>query len=188
MRISPTMAKQQLIESQIDVPLGMHEAGASQRVIRCFSSYSLAFIPQNLYYYFQNSRFTSCLCTSDLSQIAPPVALCGNPGARCCGRKASYRLDVRILFVLSYFLPFSSILKKWLPPSIYTFSPTLNRLFPSQLLDLLLNCVVSHFNISLIVQTSILSIVCGPRLQSFTCAARGYNFCTTLKLFLMELS
>ena len=33
MRISPTMAKQQLIESQIGVALGMHEASASQGVI-----------------------------------------------------------------------------------------------------------------------------------------------------------
>ena len=33
MRISPTMTKQQLIESQIDVTLEMHEADASQRVI-----------------------------------------------------------------------------------------------------------------------------------------------------------
>ena len=33
MRLSPTMTKQQLIESQIDVTWEMHEADASQRVI-----------------------------------------------------------------------------------------------------------------------------------------------------------
>jgi len=58
----PTMAKQKLIERQIDVALGMHEAGASQRVIAeqlSVSQTSLTFIPQNLNYYFQNSRFIS---------------------------------------------------------------------------------------------------------------------------------
>ena len=55
------MAKQQLIEIQIDVALEMHEVDASQWVIAEQLNISQATIWQNLNYYFQNSRFMSCL-------------------------------------------------------------------------------------------------------------------------------
>ena len=57
-RISPTIAKQQLIETQIDVAENVWNRRKSTRhywVIRYFSRSNLMFISQNLNYYFQNS-------------------------------------------------------------------------------------------------------------------------------------